>query len=174
MEDIGRLRAIHPLLASATATIDKRSDRIQDGFYDMGNQVLDLAYKETMFDDSMKIHADDSEEDNFDIVMNTAGKLRILRPVLRPDIIDPMLSAVCTRCIAVLGDTLNTICPIHGDQDKKSCEPVIAGQKNPKQFQLGCENGPRGRKLKNLRRPIQPTTQTWRSAQDKNNPKCRM
>ena len=80
----------------------------------------------------MKIHSDDSDEDNFDIAMDTAEKLSILRPALRPNIIDPMLAEVRTRCIAVLGDTLNTLYPIPGDQDKKSCETAKAGQKKPK------------------------------------------
>ena len=52
--------------------------------------------------------------------MDTAETLNILRPVLRPEILDPMLTEVRLKCIAVLDDTLNTFYPIPEDADQES------------------------------------------------------
>ena len=59
----------------------------------------------------MTIRGPDSDEDNFDIVMDTSGKLSILRPVLRPELLDPMISEVRSKCIDALEETLNTFYP---------------------------------------------------------------
>ena len=59
----------------------------------------------------MVIHGADSDEDNFDIVMDTAEKVCILRPVLRAELLDPMIEEIRLKSVDVLDETLNTFYP---------------------------------------------------------------
>ena len=66
------LKDAHRLFASVTSTLDRCSGRVQEGFYDLGAQILEVAYKGTSFDETMTIHAADSDGGNFDIAMDTS------------------------------------------------------------------------------------------------------
>lgn len=80
----------------------------------------------------MTIRGPDSDEDNFDIVMDTAGKLSILRPILRSDLLDPMISDVRLKCINVLDDALNTFHPEPEALIKNQDDSTNTGSKKQK------------------------------------------
>ena len=74
--------------------------------------MLGLVYKGALFDESIKLHSVEDEEDNFDIMMDTAGKIYILKPIIRPQILDKMMGEILSQCEGVLAQTLNAFYPI--------------------------------------------------------------
>ena len=54
----------------------------------------------------------ESEEDNFDVALATAEKISILQPVLRPNILNPMMEEIRKQSEKVLTQTLNTFYPV--------------------------------------------------------------
>ena len=155
------------------SAIVKCSPRIQDGFYDLRTRILEIAYKGALFDEAMAIRPGDSDGDNFDIAMDTSGKLSILRPVLRSEILDPMITEVRSRRIAGLDDALNTFYPIPEDTDKDSSHASNLDPEKHKKMPSWLQKWAPGKHLKNLRwrQPAKPRKE--HSVQNKKNPKRR-
>ena len=61
----------------------------------------------TIFDPETKAYSTESVDDNFDLVIASAGKMYILRPVLRPSTVEPLLSEMKKWCVGILDDVMN-------------------------------------------------------------------
>ena len=85
--------------------------RLQAGFWNLGTQLMGVLRKNTLFADKPLIHPEESEEDNFDLVYETAEKIDILRPILRPQLLMPLLNEIETNCVQILKQTLDTFLP---------------------------------------------------------------
>ena len=84
---------------------------MRSGFLSIGNSLLNLAYKGTVFDNSLPPHKDDEESDNFDVVLDTAEKISILRPILAPNLLKPLITEIRRHCKIVLRHTLESFKP---------------------------------------------------------------
>ena len=95
-----------------TDTFHEFNTKIQTGFFSLGTSLLDAIYKGTLFDSGPTIHKPEEDEDNFDIVLETAEKISIIRPLLRPEILLPLLSEIRKHCKVVLHDVLQAFIPV--------------------------------------------------------------
>ena len=102
------IRPLQPLLASITTTFANFSKRTKEGFWNIGTSILNLVHKGAIFDTEVKLHPIESDEDNFDIALDTAGKISILQPIMRPAILSPIMEELRSQCEQVLEQTLNT------------------------------------------------------------------
>ena len=112
MSVVDNLRPLQPLFSSISHTFHDFSPRIREGFWALGASLLNLVYKGTFFDSNVELHPDESEEDNFDIILDTAEKLIILQPALRPNILTPTMEQIRNQSEKVLTETLNTFYPV--------------------------------------------------------------
>ena len=69
------LRALTPLFSSVEEDFQTLASNFKVAFWKIGQSVLEKSRKGTIFDDEMKMHESDAEEDNFDAVQDTAEKL---------------------------------------------------------------------------------------------------
>ena len=51
----------------------------------------------------------DNEDDNFDVLLNTAGGIYISKPVLRTSIVDALVTSIRPRCISMMKNTTLSI-----------------------------------------------------------------
>ena len=72
----------------------------------------------------MKLHPKEDDEDNFDIILDTAEKISILQPIMRPAILSPIMEELRSQCEQVLEQTLNTFFPSQVDSDEKLDSPT--------------------------------------------------
>ena len=94
MSALAELRHLQPLFASISPDFDKLSSRLRDGFRKLGANILNIAYKRTVFDPEIKKHGEDDVGDNFDLYQETAEKLYILRPALRASTYEPLVGNI--------------------------------------------------------------------------------
>ena len=81
---------------------------MRGGFWHLGAKLLSFAYAGTVLDPKAKTHGGDSEEDNFDLIMQSAEKIYILRPVLRPATLALIQTEMSKYCTQVLNDVMKT------------------------------------------------------------------
>ena len=124
MSSIENLRPLQPLFASIIPTFADFSKRIKEGFWNLGTNLLNEAHKGTLFDPTVKLHGPDDEEDNFDIIMDTAEKFSILLPILRPKIVAPMMEEIRSHCEQVLRQTLITFYPAVKKREENKSPPA--------------------------------------------------
>ena len=93
---------------------------MQDVFWHLGSQILNLAHKGTIFEQSIKLNAKDGDEDNLDILHATANKLNIIRPILRPKIKESLTSILKGRCADALKDVMATFIPCKKQDSKRA------------------------------------------------------
>ena len=70
------LRALTPLFSSLEEGFTYLSSNLKSAFWRIGKAILEKSLPGTVFDPKTTCHASDSEEDNFDAVLDTAEKLR--------------------------------------------------------------------------------------------------
>lgn len=106
--------------------------KVQDIFWHLGEEVLNLAYKGSIYDQSVKLNDPTSEDDNLDILHETATKLNIISPILRPQIKDSLANAIGDYCVGALKDVMATFLPTHrrGDAETSgSAHKIVADKK---------------------------------------------
>ena len=116
MSIVENLRPLHPLFASISHTFDDFRNRIKVGIWHLGASLLNLVYKGTIFDNDITLHPADSTEDNFDIIMDTSGKICIMKPIMRPHILGPTMEEIRPQSDRVLTQTLNTFSHVTKNQ----------------------------------------------------------
>ena len=84
----------------------------------LGTSILDATYEGAMFDSGSTIRKSEDDDDNFDIVLATAERIRIIRPLLRPEILLPMLTDIRKRIKDVIKDVLTTFLPVETSKSK--------------------------------------------------------
>ena len=87
------------------------SATFKNAFWEIGAAILGKTRVGTVFDDNAQIAEADSDGDNIDIAHATAGKLSILRPVLKPALHTAMLTHVRRRCVEIFAQTLQAFYP---------------------------------------------------------------
>ena len=68
----------------------------------IGEAILNKTRKGAHFDDDIQLVAMESTEDDIDVTHVKEEKLRILRPIRRPNLYNAMLSHVRPHCIAMM------------------------------------------------------------------------
>ena len=111
MSDLQNLRQLQPLLASISVDILNMREEMRNGFRKLGNSLLGLAYKGTVFDGEMKLGANEEPGDNFDILLSTAEKVSIIRPILPPQVCNHLIKKVEEHCRVMLNDAINCFYP---------------------------------------------------------------
>ena len=91
-------------------------EKMRSGFRKLGNSLLALSYKDTIFDDKAKMAGKDDDEDNFDILLSTAEKVSILRPILPPAVTNHLMKKMRAECREMLNDTICSFYPTEPDQ----------------------------------------------------------
>ena len=99
---------MQPLLASLTSGFDCIAPNIKEGLYALGPSLLDVTYKQSISDPTATHRAEDSEEDNFDVVLETAEKVNTPRPILRPQMIGPLLREMRNQCKLAIAQTMTS------------------------------------------------------------------
>ena len=79
---------------------------MRSGFRKLGNSLRGLAYKGTIFDSDVKLCAKEDEADNFDILLATAEKIAILRPILPPQVSDHLVKKMQDQRTDVINETI--------------------------------------------------------------------
>ena len=80
-------------------------------FWEIGKAILEKARKNTLFDDSQDLLNTDESEDNITCLRNTAEKLSILRPVLKPQLFAAMMNIFTPHCAKMLSDVIQSFYP---------------------------------------------------------------
>ena len=118
MSIVENLRPLHPLFASISHTFGDFSKRIKDGFWSLGASLLNLVYKDTIFDNAITLHPEETTEGNFDIIMNAAERISILQPIMRPHIMGPTMEEIRKQSEHVIAKSLNTLFPSNQETEK--------------------------------------------------------
>ena len=87
-------------------------EKMRNGFRKLGNAILALAYKKTVFDPDMKLAPKEDTSDNFDIILETAEKISITRPILPPPVCTHLSKKMEVQCLVMLSDTINCFYPL--------------------------------------------------------------
>lgn len=72
-----------------------------------------------MFDPEVKLGKEESEADNFDIVLVSAEKIYILRPILRPGTLLALKNQMRIHCVELLSQIMNALIPEPLDEKDK-------------------------------------------------------
>ena len=72
---------------------------------------MQAIYTDTVFNKDVKLHGESELEDNFDLVHLTAEKLYIIRPILKPAVLEQILKGMWTHIDAVFYQCLATFYP---------------------------------------------------------------
>ena len=86
-------------------------DKMRNGFRKLGNAILGIAYKNTIFDSNVKLASEEDTSDNFDIILETAEKFSILRPILPPAVSNHLTKKMEEHSLVMLADTFNCFYP---------------------------------------------------------------
>ena len=85
---------------------------MKNGFYKIGKSIVNLVYEGAVFNSNVKLNDATSEDDDFDLILDTTLKLAALKPILRPNIATGLFSEmrkhalnVLTRCLGTCGHT---------------------------------------------------------------------
>ena len=70
-----------------------------------------------MFDSDLKMEDEESESDNFDVVLETAEKIYIIRPVLRPGAISSLVQQMRIHCVEILNQIMASFLPEPIDEE---------------------------------------------------------
>ena len=105
------MRSLRPLIQSVEEDFHQYAEKYQTTFWKIGRAILDKAYVGTMFDKKVVVHPDDSPEDNFDLIHETAEKLALLKPILQPDIYQPLQKLIRAKCPSLLKQVLLSLEP---------------------------------------------------------------
>ena len=82
---------------------------MKNGFYKIGRSILNQVYENTVFNKaSLKLHMEDSEEDNFTVVLDSCRKLAVLKPILKPNISVGLFTEVRKHALVALSQCLAT------------------------------------------------------------------
>ena len=100
--------------------------RMRGGFWQLGANLLSFAYIGTVFDPEITTHSGDSEEDNFDLVMQTAEKVYIIRPILRPGALEPIQTEVGKWCVQILDAVMKAFLRVEeeGPEETEDAAPT--------------------------------------------------
>ena len=86
----------------------------------IGSHILNLAHKNTIYDSKVALKEPGSEDDNLDVLHETAIKLNIIRPILRPKINESLTNALSEHCVGALNDVMATFVPVKHSGGKKA------------------------------------------------------
>ena len=89
-----KLRLLQPLFASVSQDFLTMPDKVKTFFRKMGSRILKSVYADTVFNKELILHGENELEDNFDLVHLTAEKLYIIRPILKPTVLDQLLNGI--------------------------------------------------------------------------------
>ena len=113
---------MQPLFATLVHDFARLTDKQQEQFWTLGAILLGQTYKGTVFDSELKLAGDESEDDNFDVALETAEKIYILRPILRPGTIAALEKQMRVHCLEILNQVMTSFLPepiTEQDEEKK-------------------------------------------------------
>ena len=85
---------------------------MKNGFWGLGTAPVEVSRKNTLLEEAGKIqNEEESDDGNFDLVLETAENIDILRPILRHQVSVPTISEMEKHCAHVLKQTLYTFTP---------------------------------------------------------------
>ena len=84
-----------------------------------------------MFDKKNKLHDGESDQDNFDLIRDTSGKIALLKPILKPDIYRPIQNLVRRNCAPLLKQIINSMEPEDSQHEEDTKETKIKSDDIP-------------------------------------------
>ena len=87
------------------------SDKYRATFWKLGKELLNKAHVGTIFDKAQKLYEPQQQEDNFDLMHVTSEKMNTLRPIIKPEVYNPLLSVMGKRAAPILGEMANALYP---------------------------------------------------------------
>ena len=100
------------------------------------SEILNLAHNGAIYDPTVALKEPGPEGNYLDVSHETANKLNIIRPILRPQIHESLTNALSEHCVGAMGDVMATFLPAKHIGDTKSCEA--------KSLELDGKNGVAG------------------------------
>ena len=94
--------------------------------------MLNLSYKRTVFDSAFHQEKECIGDDNFDVGLDAAGEIHIIRPILSSDLIGPLITEIRMRFRIVLRQTLESPKPQSQNKKIRYIETNRKNQKTPK------------------------------------------
>lgn len=98
LDQLSNLRVLTPLFSPLDGSSHTMSANFKHAFWPIGEEILGIDRKGTVFAQNVAIRGDDDEDDDFDIIKETTEKLSILRPIIEPKLVDAMLKTIRTHC----------------------------------------------------------------------------
>ena len=75
---------------------------MKSGFYKIGKNLMNQVYEGAVFNTVLKLHDPASEEDNFNIIHDTAVRLSVIAPILRPKLASALFKEARNHARTVL------------------------------------------------------------------------
>ena len=106
MHKLKNLRALAPLFSPSGQNFPTLQSNFKAACFTLGKFILGKSRKEALSGDELAVRPVDSQEDNFDASLNIAEKISILRPGLKPTLLDDMVRILRPRCVSMFKEVI--------------------------------------------------------------------
>ena len=105
------LRVLTPLFSSFGGISRSLSSTFKTAFWKLCHAILDKARKGAIFESDIVFRDEEEYGDNYDRIRETAGKLCIIRPVLRQKLFVVTMSRVRPHCVNMVRNVITSLRP---------------------------------------------------------------
>ena len=113
---LAAIRVVRPMISSVEEDSHHYNEKYRITFWNLGKQPRNKARRGTISDKAQKLYEPDDQEDNFDILRATSEKMALLRPILEPEVYNPLLVVLRKRAAPILSKMINSLYPINSDE----------------------------------------------------------